>query len=118
MKRTTKILIDGLREYLKTENLYKERDEIALQLLGNTYEQYLEASKKVKEMGAVLQLLDYNENPQYKTNPWTYVMQDLKKDMFKLLDGFYLNPKARQAQKTTTKKKNNSKFSKMMDELL
>jgi P27 family predicted phage terminase small subunit len=116
MKRNTKILIDDIRDYLKTENLYKPKDEMTLTILGNTYEQYIAACAVVKKMGMVLEQPDFNENIQYKINPYVNVQLELQKQLFKLIDSLYLNPKARQSIKTAKPaKKTTTPFQRMME---
>jgi P27 family predicted phage terminase small subunit len=118
MKKSTATLIDGIREYLKTENLYKPKDEMTLTILGNTYEQYIAACAAVKKMGTVLEQLDFNENLQYKINPYVSVQLELQKQLFKLIDSLYLNPKARQSIKTAKPaKKSTTPFEKMMEKV-
>jgi P27 family predicted phage terminase small subunit len=116
MKRSTSILIDDIREYLKSENLYKSKDEMTLTILGNTYEQYIQSCAVVKKMGMVLEQPDFNENIQYKINPYVNVQLELQKQLFKLIDSLYLNPKARQSIKTAKPaKKTTTPFQRMME---
>jgi P27 family predicted phage terminase small subunit len=115
VKKTTKILISEIRDYLQAENLYKSKDEMTLLILGNTYEQYLNACKEVNRMGTVLESLDFNENKQFKINPYVNVQLELQKQLFKLIDSLYLNPKSRQSIKTAkNNKKSSTPFEKMI----
>lgn len=118
MKKATSLLINEIREYLKSENLYKSKDEMTLLILGNTYEQYIMICKEVNKMGMVLETLDYNENKQYKINPYVNVQLELQKQLFKLIDSLYLNPKSRQSIKTAKKEsKVKSPFNKMIENI-
>lgn len=118
MKKSTSTMIDDIREYLKQENLYKSKDEMTLTILGNTFEQYTAACAAVKKMGTVLKTLDFNENEQFKINPYVNVQLELQKQLFKLIDSLYLNPKARQSIKTAKPvKKNTTPFEKMMQKV-
>lgn len=117
MKKSTATMIDGIRDYLKQENLYKAKDEMTLTLLGNTYEQYTAACAKVKKDGIVIERYDYNENTQQRVNPYLIMQLELQKQLNKLTDSLYLNPKSRMSIKNVKPtKKNKSQMDKMLTE--
>ena len=112
----TPTIIKNIIKYLKEENIYTEKDKMALMLLQTTYEQYLQAVKEVEERGQVIVVLDFNKNKKIIINPSFNNQMQLQKELFKLIDSLYLTPKSRKTKKEENEVEENP-FAQMLREI-
>ena len=112
----TPTIIKNIIKYLKEENIYTEKDKMALMLLQTTYEQYLQAVKEVEERGQVIVVLDFNKNKKIIINPSFNNQMQLQKELFKLIDSLYLTPKSRKTKKEESEVEENP-FAQMLREI-
>ncbi|NVN97651.1 P27 family phage terminase small subunit [Candidatus Nomurabacteria bacterium] len=110
-------IINDIRKYLVNEGIYTEKDEITLILLENTYNQYLQASKEVKESGQTLSTIDYNKNMKVVINPSFRNQLELQKELFKLIESLYLTPKSRKSKKEIVAVNEENPFIELMKEV-
>lgn len=68
MKRKPAIL-NKLKKFLYENDLYSEKDEMALTLLESYYIQFLEARDEVTEKGQTIKIIDRYKNEKIMTNP-------------------------------------------------
>lgn len=99
---TGKNLIKKIKQKLIEENLYNEKDEVTLQVLEDTYNQYIDAVKHVKKEGTVITSTNGNGISSQRLNPYYTVSLEQKKELQKLLDALFSTPKSRKAASTAS----------------
>ena len=115
VKKPTSKIIENLKQQLEDDKLYSSKDYLLLTLLENAYSQYLTAIENVKEVGAVITIIDTNENERQRINPWYTVSLELSKEILKMLNQLYATPASRMLIKELANKQDdNDPFNKLV----
>jgi P27 family predicted phage terminase small subunit len=85
------LFLTNLTTLLKSQEILTSLDEDTLQLIGNTYHNYIEATKVIQQDG----MLITSPRGEKKAHPCIKIQLDAQIQLNKMMDSFGLSPKAR-----------------------
>ena len=85
-----KYLVD-LRKVLKDSEVLTSLDDNALEMIGSSYHNYIEATKILREEGLIVR----SKNGDVKAHPCVKIQLDASIQLTKLFESFGLTPKSR-----------------------
>ena len=86
-----KVFLDNLYLLLNEQNILTSLDGSAMDLIGNTYHNYITATRLIQTEGMIIT----SPRGEKKAHPAVKMQLDAQIQLDKLMDKFGLNPKAR-----------------------
>jgi P27 family predicted phage terminase small subunit len=86
-----KVFLDNLYLLLNEQDILTSLDDSAMNLIGNTYHNYIQATKLIQTEGMIIT----SPRGEKKAHPAVKMQLDAQIQLDKLMDKFGLNPKAR-----------------------
>lgn len=85
------LFLNNLTTLLKSQEILTSLDEDTLQLIGNTYDNYIGATKILQSDGMLIK----SPRGELKAHPCIKIQLDAQIQLNKMMDSFGLSPKAR-----------------------